>query len=128
VLAYPVLASRAAESLALLIGGMVLCSLGLVPAQPRWALGGEYLLGGATMWVFASLHRLMKPRPAGADRIWKRIVPLLLGQAATLPIIVAGALLIAGNAGGFYWFAAGVVFAFLAAALNAWVLLVEIMR
>jgi hypothetical protein len=53
---------------------------------------------------------------------------MLVATAATLPVIVGGASLLAETGGGLYWIAAGIVFAIAGAVANAWVLLVEILR
>jgi hypothetical protein len=53
----------------------------------------------------------------------------VLGQAATLPFPVAGALLLAGaTEAGFGVGVAGVISSYLVALINAWVLLVEVHR
>jgi len=128
ILEYPHLPGRAAESLAMLVGALILCSLGLVPGQPARWLGAEILACGLPMWLFPTVNRLRAGAGFKPDRLWKLIVPPLLGQAATLPIVVAGVALIAGHAGALYLVPLAVMFCFLAAVLNAWVLLVEIMR
>ena len=46
----------------------------------------------------------------------------------TVPIAAAGASLLAEAGGGLYWLLAGIILAILGAVLNAWVLLVEILR
>jgi hypothetical protein len=48
--------------------------------------------------------------------------------AGTLPFIIGGASVMLGSGGGLYWVVAGVVFAITGAVINAWVLLVEILR
>jgi modulator of FtsH protease len=50
------------------------------------------------------------------------------GQAATVPTIVAGVTLLTESGGGLYWLVGGVLFAYVAALTNAWVLLIEIRR
>jgi hypothetical protein len=40
----------------------------------------------------------------------------------------AGVLLLAGHSSGLYWLVAGVIFSLIASVLNAWILLVEIIR
>ncbi len=51
-----------------------------------------------------------------------------LGQAQAAPVVIGGALLWAGQAGGLGWLAFGILATFTGAALNCWVLLVEILR
>jgi hypothetical protein len=59
---------------------------------------------------------------------YARYLSLVLSHAASLPFLVAGASLIPGAGGGLYWLVPGIVFALLEAVLDAWVLLVEILR
>jgi hypothetical protein len=51
-----------------------------------------------------------------------------LGQAQVLPFIIGGILLLARNEKGLYWMAGGCISIFILSVLNAWVLLVEILR
>ena len=52
----------------------------------------------------------------------------LLVQMAALPVVVCGVSLVCGRGGGLYWLVAGVVLSFVCALLDAWVLLIEILR
>lgn len=49
-------------------------------------------------------------------------------QLATLPFVVAGISIVVGFGGGLYWLLAGVGVALIVGLLNAWILLVEILR
>jgi hypothetical protein len=49
-------------------------------------------------------------------------------SALTLTLIAAGVTLLTGHGGGLDWLPAAFVLAILVAAINAWVLLVEILR
>jgi modulator of FtsH protease len=51
-----------------------------------------------------------------------------LTQFAVLPYIIAGIMVLSEGLGGFYWLVPAVVFSFIKAVLDAWVLLVEINR
>ncbi|MBN8867674.1 MAG: hypothetical protein J0H98_08970 [Solirubrobacterales bacterium] len=52
----------------------------------------------------------------------------MLPLFGTLPYLVGAVLLIAGSEAAMYWVFAGMLGAIVAAVLNAWVLLVEILR
>ena len=58
----------------------------------------------------------------------KRSLRMVVGAAVSLPVIVGGALLMAGSDAGLYWIAAGVILSLVAGVYGAWVLLVEILR
>jgi modulator of FtsH protease len=45
-----------------------------------------------------------------------------------VPYVIAGISLIAGAGGGLWWLLAGIIGALVGAVINAWVLLVEILR
>jgi hypothetical protein len=51
-----------------------------------------------------------------------------IDQSSVLPFIVGGIMLSVGNIDGMYWIAAGIIAAFILSMLNAWVLLIEVLR
>jgi len=53
---------------------------------------------------------------------------LALSASGTLPFVVGAISLIAGAGGGLYWVLGGIVGALVGTVLNAWVLLIEILR
>jgi hypothetical protein len=128
ILTYPHLPGRAAESLAMLVGALITCSVGLVPGQPAGWLGAEYVVCGLGMWLFPTVNRLRSTARFQPDRLWKRVAPVILSQAATLPIMAAGFAVLAGHWGALYLVPPALMLCFIAAVWNAWVLLVEIMR
>jgi modulator of FtsH protease len=52
----------------------------------------------------------------------------VLLEAATIPWLIGGILVLYGAAAGLYWLAGGIILAFVKAVVDAWVLLVEINR
>jgi hypothetical protein len=127
VLQYPHLPGRAAESLSALVAVLLVATCGLVPGQPTRAFGIEIVSIGALAWVFPMVLQLRKPPQENALRRWM-VNRIVLTQLSTLPIVVAGASLLAGAGGGLYWLVPGFAFAFMTAVFGAWVLLVEINR
>ncbi len=126
ILSYPHLPRRAAEPLVMLVGALVITSVGLVPGQPFLAFGLETLVVGAVM-LAVPLTMQLRSTPSGVDPR-KRAVRALISAAGGLPIIVAGFLLVSGSEAGLYWMAAGVIVSLMAGVFNAWVLLIEILR
>jgi hypothetical protein len=53
---------------------------------------------------------------------------VVMAQVAVLPFLVAGFSLLLRAGGGLYWLVPGVVLCLVVAVLNAWVLLIEILR
>ena len=56
------------------------------------------------------------------------LIRSVAAQAATLPAVVGGCLLLAGNSNGLWFQAAAVLLCVVAGVGDAWVLLVEILR
>jgi hypothetical protein len=113
----------------LLVAVLMVSTFALVPEQPRWVLGSEVLVVGIVAWSTVtgiSLGALRAPIPNQP-----RFVPLIsvvATQAATLPMVVAGVSLLVEAGGGLYWLVPGVAFSLVVAVVNAWVLLVEVVR
>jgi hypothetical protein len=127
ILKYKGLPERALETVLLLLGVLLVSVVGLIPGQGESALGAELL--GVSLILGAVIARL--PTSYSADReeprgwLWGR---WSVRAAGTLPFVVGGASVLAGSGGGLYWVVAGIVFAISGAVINAWVLLVEILR
>jgi hypothetical protein len=123
------LPERAAITLSLLVAVVIVATLCLVPGQPRIVLGGELLVFGIALTIFVYAMRAHYSR---SDAAKLSPVPVWVSESAnvltTVPIIVAGVLEILGIPGALYFLASQVVTSFIVAAVNAWVLLVEIVR
>lgn len=120
------LPGRAAATLGTLLSVLVVCSFGLAPGQSNRTLGVEILVTGAVVATQAIWVSVGK-RSQGDPLLWTLgNLPILLLPA--LAFVGGGWSLIAGSGGGLYWILAGTVLNFVAASLNAWVLLVEILR
>ena len=52
----------------------------------------------------------------------------IIGLGSALLILIAGVCLLVDGGGGLYWWPAAIVTAYVGALVNAWVLLVEILR
>lgn len=127
ILKYPGLPERALETVLLLLGVLLVSLVGLIPGQSELALGLE-LLAVSLANGFA-IGRLPATYSAGGDRPPTWVAGRwAVRVAGTAPLIIGGASVLAGSGGGLYWVAAGIVFAITGAIINAWVLLVEILR
>jgi modulator of FtsH protease len=121
------LPGRAAEAIALMVVPVFTGLAALVPHQSLRALGIEYLvIGGLAAALFIGILR-----GAAADERTRPVrerVALPLAILAVIPTLVAAVLLISGNITGLDWLAAGTLICLFVAILDAWVLLVEILR
>ncbi len=128
ILAEPTLPGRAAETLVAPTGVLVACSCALVPGQPGWLFGAQIALTGAVMFTAPAsiLVRLLRSKAKiSRGYIVGRSV---LATFSCAPFVVSGILLWAGAPQALYWMVPGVVVSLVATVLNAWVLLVEILR
>jgi len=126
ILKYPHLPGRAAGTLGTLVAALVVSSFGLAPGQSHRAFGIEVLVTGAVV-AFQAVWVSVGKRSPGDPLIWTFTgIPLLLLPA--LAFLVGGWSLMAGVGGGLYWILAATVLTFVCASINAWVLLVEILR
>jgi modulator of FtsH protease len=125
------LPGRALEALVLLMAVLIVTCLLLVPGQGTVLAGVEVLAVGAADWlavVAIHLLQLRNWRSLEAYIRWNLMGRIVMGQAATLPFVVAGVAVLNWGVGGLYWLVAGVIVSFLAAVAEAWILLVEIHR
>jgi modulator of FtsH protease len=128
ILQLPGISGRAAETIILLAAALIGALLALIPGQPAPRLGLMLMLlwlptwGGPTTLQVRELARRQYLRFRYS--FWR----FVLYQFATLPLLLAGLSLQGHLAGGLAWFALAVILSIVVALLNAWVLLVEILR
>lgn len=129
IIAYPWLPGRAAETLVAPTGVLIVSSYMLVPHQSALQLAIEVGATGAAMWLvplviqlrtFGGHHKLVPKRSL--------FTRLLLTQISSLPIVASGVLMALGRPGAVAWMVPGVIASLIATVINAWVLLVEIVR
>jgi len=129
VLKFEHLPDRAAATLGALML-ILTVSLATLAPQPPLALGLEVLAFSAGVWwlqVRSGIAALRSGQTYGRPRV-ESAIELVTGQLQTLPFLVGGALLTASLGGGFYWLAGGALTVFIFSVINAWVLLIEILR
>src|SRR5690349_19828134 len=129
----PMLVNRALEAIVMLASVLIAATAVLVPDQSHEAVGIELTVVGVVTAL--GVLQLQKGTRAVAvahgDRGPTRasvVSRRLLGLGSALLIVVAGVLVLAEAGGGLYWWPAAIVIAYLGALVNAWVLLVEILR
>jgi len=129
----PLLVNRALEAIVLLATVLVTATAVLIPEQSREVVGVELVVIGlfttfSVLRLQAGVHADVVARgdrgPTRASIVSRRI----LGLGSVVLIVVAGVLVLAETGGGLYWWPAAIVTAYLGAIVNAWVLLVEILR
>jgi len=114
-------------TLLLLIGVLVVSMFGLIPGQGEEAFGTEVLVQ-SLLWSLSIgllVRQSLSSVEQGAARYPSRVVLPLFG---TVPYVVGAVMLIAGADSGMYLVFAGMLGAIISAVMNAWILLVEILR
>jgi hypothetical protein len=126
ILKYPALPGRAAGTLGILVCALVVSGFALAPGQGNRALGLEIAAAGAAV-VVQALWVTRRKRDKEEERSWalQHLVFMLL---PSLAFVAGGLSLVAGGGGGLYWVLSAILLAFVVASVNAWVLLVEILR
>ena len=117
---------RAALTLALLFEALVIAIFGLVPGQSPTTLAVELLCLGGAMWLGATAVFTVR-RPV-IEQLQPIVVNAVAAQLATLPVIAAGASLLARSGGGLYWLLPAFLLLLSVGVIYAWVLLIEILR
>jgi hypothetical protein len=126
ILSFPHLPGRAAQTLVVLVLVLLISTFGLVPGQSLRALGAECLFVGC-LGIFSVSWIQYRDRKHAQKRIWV-LVQIMTSQLPVLPFVISGSLLLLCHPSGIYWLVAGTVLSFVAGVVNAWVLLVEILR
>ena len=120
------LPEMALMTLLLLVGVLVVSLFGLIPGQGSTALGLE-LLAQSVLWTIAVMwcaYLSVPSRTANYQYVSRIALPLL----GTVPYVIGAVILLSGDGSGLNWIFAGMIGAIVAAVINAWILLVEILR
>jgi hypothetical protein len=101
---------------------------GVLPQADIRPFGGE-LVGLGLVDLVAVTLIVVSGRAAGSARPRNEYrARVVTAEAAVLPTVIAGALLLAGHPAGLWWQAVGTGLCIAAGVIDAWVLLVEILR
>lgn len=128
ILELPGVSRRAAETIIVLAGALLCALVALLPEQTPARLGLALLAVGIPTWGAPTATQVMMLRARQYQRVGLAVARLALHQAATLPLVLAGLSLEASGDGAMTWLAVGILMSLVVALVNAWVLLVEIMR
>ncbi|GAA2223696.1 hypothetical protein N1031_00885 [Herbiconiux moechotypicola] len=122
------LPSRAGATIASVVVILLGSTVMLIPGQPAVLLGLElavFALIALGLQIDAATR--MFAHHVGAGTLG-RLLQTVLGVGAQLWVVVGGAAVAFGSGWGLYLVAVGFVAIFAAAVLNAWVLMIEILR
>jgi hypothetical protein len=129
ILSVPSLPDRALAALGLLLAILTVSSFMLIPGQPAMLIGLETLIVGIALAALGIRVMQRSRRDTQSHPDSKFGINAVMFAIAILPYIAGGIVMLAGELDvGLYFVAAAIVFSFLKAVLDAWVLLVEINR
>ncbi len=117
---------RGAEALIMLLSVAVTAVVGLWPADPAW-IGVGLIAVGTAAWATA-VTIFVRSGTLERSTTGQKTIRVALSQAATLPVVLAGASLVAGIGPGLDLLLIAFLGALAAGVSGAWVLLVEILR
>jgi uncharacterized membrane protein YiaA len=129
IVKYEGLPERGIEALAMLLVPLVVSIAGLMPAQSHVAFGIE--LVAITVVLVGVMRQLPISRqlPDGVEMPPHYVLTRQVVRLSGIVLLAIGALAeLFAVAGGLYWVAGAIVVLTLGAVVNAWVLLVEILR
>jgi modulator of FtsH protease len=128
ILSIPTLPNRAFISLLLLLAILVLSVLFLVPGQSYTSLGWEIIPVAVMVWFTVLIMDIAIIR--NKENKFKKLYffNFLFNQAAVVPYLIGGSVLLTIGEAGIYWIVAAMILSFIKAVLDAWVLLIEINR
>lgn len=128
ILSIATLPNRALVSLILLLTILISSALLLVPQQSDTSLGVELLIIGIIVWgVIGRLDlQIFRHKQKSFKRVY--LFNMIIDQLAVIPYLICGFTILSIGGIGIYWIVPAIVFSFIKAVLDAWVLLVEIHR
>lgn len=128
ILALPRIPERGLQTILILLALLIVSSLVLVPGQSSTDLGLEVLVVGGIAWVFSTRLDVGNLRQYQKEHRKYWVQNAVVGQAALLPYIAGGVSTLAIGFDGLYLLVLAVIFSYLKAIVDAWILLIEINR
>jgi hypothetical protein len=128
ILSISTLPNRALLSLILLLNILIISMLLLVPGQSLNAAGIEVLIIGCIVWAVILIvdTNIFNNKEKKYKSLY--LFNIVINQLSVVPYIIAGIILLKADSHGIYWIVPAIIFSFIKAVLDAWVLLIEINR
>jgi len=125
ILKLPGMADRGFQAVLLLVAAVVVSLFALVPqGHASFSVQVLVLSVGLILWFVHSKRREPQTEASSARRAGR----LVVNAAGTLPYLIGAILLLTHSGDGLRWIVAGIIAAIIGGVINAWVLLVEILR
>jgi hypothetical protein len=126
ILASQRLIDRARLNIAIFVNILLIATFGLIPVISDALMGGLLMLTSAI--VTGGAVAIQVRHGVDAERRLNSIAGYVVWYVSLLPLLIGGVVLITGSGVGLAWVSAGIAASFVVGMLNAWVLLVEILR
>jgi len=119
------LRNRSAQTLSLLLTGLLITALLAVPDQPKWTLGVEYLvLALVVTGVAVILNRRAGPQSGSA--LGRRLDAINPTFVTCSLLAIAAVILILGDKDGIYLLVPALIAVLVGGVVNAWLILVRL--
>ena len=119
------LRNRSAQTLALLLTGLLVAALLSVPDQRKWVLGAEYLVL-ALVVTCAALVLNRQAKSKGRSAIGRSLDAMNPTFVTCSLLFIAAVALILGHKDGIYLLVPALVAVFVGGVVNAWLILVKL--
>jgi len=128
ILSTRTLPNRALLSIILLLANLIFSVIFLIPDQSIFVRGFELLITGILVW-FIVIYLDLSIYRKSLDKFKKKyILNAIINQLCASPVVIGAILMLLIGGAGIYWIALGILFSFIKAVIDGWVLLVEIDR
>jgi hypothetical protein len=129
IIAHKHLPARAFASIAGLVLILIVSLAALIPQTGR-AFSLEIDLAAVFLWTMhvTTARQVLRGHAESGRPRYETLLSMIIGQVQVIPLTVGAILLALGHDYGLYWVAATILAALTFSVLNAWVLLVEILR
>jgi hypothetical protein len=128
ILSMPALPDRALESLILLLNILIISAQALIPHRSTTTISIEFIIISSIVWGFMLFLDVRIWRKAESHLRKHALQNMIFSQLAILPYLVSGIMMLNHVDSAIYWLVPGIMFSFIKAVIDAWVLLVEIHR
>src|SRR5262249_53578373 len=117
--------NRSAQTLTLLLTGLLIAVLLAIPGQRDWELGSEYL---ALAVVFTGVAVVLDGRSGrrGGSAVGRRLDAINPTLLTCSLLVIAAVILLAGHADGIYLLVPALVAVLVGGVVNAWLILVRL--
>ena len=128
ILSVPTLVSRASISMVLLLSILLAALILLSPVYNISSYGRGILILGVLEWLMVLITDIGILKKKKPPYRFYYFFNLFANQLATVPYLIGGSQLLQKHPEGMYWLLSGIIFSFVKASVDAWVLLIEINR